>query len=471
MKNILYPLFLILGITTFAQNKQILFGFSEVPQSIMQNPGMVVPQKAHYGIPFLSQIHVNGGSSGVSAYDIFREGGDINARIRNKIFDMENTDFFTATEQLEIVSAGWRSPSGIYFSAGMYQEFDFITYFPRDLAILAWNGNQDYLDYEFDLGEISTTGDFMTVYHLGANKQISEKLTLGLRLKVYSSMFSFRSVDNRGTFVTTLGDENSDNIYEHTVKNADITVETSGYISLRDNDGAKDVTNEILSRAFFGGNVGVGVDLGMTYQISNDITLTASALDLGAIFHTKGVENYRAHGTYTLDGVELIFPPLSEGEATYPYYENLVDEIEREIPVDTLHNSYTQFRPAKINVGLAFGLGRLNLSGDCDCLHMDSKLKKIQGFGLQFYSIFRPKGPQMAGTLFYHRKLADFLAAKLTYTADSYSFTNVGLGVAANFGKFNFYLAADNLISYSNIAKAKSVSLQLGLNVLINQPE
>jgi hypothetical protein len=91
-----------------------------------------------------------------------------------------------------------------------------------------------------------------------------------------------------------------------------------------------------------------------------------------------------------------------------------------------------------------------------------------QAVGAQFYSIFRPKGPQMAGTLFYYRKIADFLAAKATYTIDSYSFSNVGLGLVTDIGKFNFYIAVDNLLHFGNLAKAKSVSLQLGFNIKFN---
>ena len=463
-----YILFLV-GVFAISQNKQILYGFDDVPQSLMLNPGIEVSQKKHYGIPFLSQIHFNGGSSGVSVHDIFEDGGNINDRITQKIFEMRNTDFFTATQQLELINFGWRAKNEIYFSGGIYQEFDFIAYFPRDLAILAWEGNQDYLDYEFDLGEISTTGDFMTVYHFGLNKRISDKLTVGARLKLYSSMFSYRSVNNAGTFVTRLGDTDSANIYEHTIQNADVSVETSGYASLRELDGVSQVTNEILGRAFFGGNFGVGVDLGFTYNINEAWTLSASALDVGAIFHSKDVENYRAHGTYTMDGINLIFPSLSEGESTFPYYDDLEDEAEREIPFDTLHNSYTQFRPAKLNAALSFGFGRFNLSKECDCMNMGGSDLHKHNVGFQFYSIFRPKGPQMAGTLFYRRRVTDYFSAKATYTVDSYSFSNVGLGISADIGKVNFYLAADNLIKYGNLAKAKSVSLQLGFNIIIDE--
>ncbi len=471
MRNLLFFLFSLWGISVIAQNKQILYGFEEIPQSLMLNPGGKAPQKKHYGIPFFSQIHINGGASGVSVYDIFGESTvDINTRIENKIFEMENTDFFTATQQLELINFGWRAKNGIYFSGGIYQELDFITYFPRDLAILAWKGNRDYLDYEFDLGEISTTGDLLTAYHFGLNKQLTDKLTVGLRAKVYSSMFNFRSINNRGTFTTTLGGEDSPNIYEHTVQNADVSVETSGYASLREMDGGGQVASEILGRVFFGGNLGVGVDVGATYQINKHWEVSASALDLGAIFHSKDVETYRAHGTYTLDGIELIFPPLADGENTFPYYDDLGDEIERELPIDTLNNSYSQFRPLKMNASLKYGFGNpIDGRGDCDCRNMDKGISYSQAVGLQYFSVSRPKGMQMAGTFFYYRRISDFLAAKATYTVDPYSNSNVGLGAVVDIGTFNFYIAADNLLKYGNIAKAKSVSLQLGFNIIIDE--
>ena len=456
--------------SAIAQNKQVLYGLEDIPQALLLNPGSKVFQKKHYGIPFLSQIHVNVGASGVSAYDIFGNSSiDINTRIRNKIFELKNTDFFTATEQLELISFGWRNSKDIYYSGGIYQELDLITYFPRDLAILAWEGNRDYLDYEFDLGEISATGDLLTVYHFGINKALSNKLTVGVRAKLYSSMFSFRSTNNRGAFVTRLGDGDA-NIYEHTVQDANVSVETSGYASLRELDGANEVTSEILGRAFFGGNFGIGVDLGATYDFTDRWTGSASFLDVGTIFHSKDVESYRATGTYTLNGIELIFPPLGDGETTIPYYDNLTDEIEDAIPVDTLHNSYSQFRPVKFNASLKYTFGRpTDGRDDCDCRGMDKSIERNQAVGIQYYTIFRPKGPQMAGTLFYYRRLYNFLSAKATYTVDPYSFSNLGLGLVADIGIVNFYIAADNLLRLENIAKAKSISLQLGFNIKIDQ--
>lgn len=452
-----------------SQNKQVLYGLNDAPQSLMVNPGGIVPQKKHFGIPFLSQIHLNGGASGVSVFDIFGESDlDINTKIRNKIFELDATDFFTVTQQLELLSFGWKNKNEIYFSGGMYEELDFITYFPRDLAILAWEGNRDYLDYPFNLGELSFTADLLTVYHFGANKQLTDRLTVGARIKVYSSLISFSSTNNSGTFTTSF-DEDGVNIYDHTIENADLTINTSGYASLRDLDGGGAVSSEILGRSFFGGDLGVGLDVGATYQVTERITATASVLDFGAIFYGNDTENYQAKGNYNLNGIALIFPPLADGEATLPYFDNLEDDLEREVPIDTLTNSYTRFRPLKMNASLEYGFGD-SLGGDvCDCLNKGVGGVWQQALGAQFYSIVRPKGPQYAGTFYYRRTISDFLTGKITYTADAFSMSNLGIGAVVNVGKFNFYITADNILRYGNIAKAKSVSLQLGFNIKIHE--
>ena len=464
MRNLLTYFLCLIGFFAISQNKQILYGFEEIPQSLLVNPGAKVDHEIHIGIPLLSQIHLNGGSTGVTVYDIFQEGNDdINSRILNRIHKMNNSDFLTATTQLELLSFGWGSRNATYFSGGIYQEMDFIAYFPRDLAILAVEGNRDYIGKSFNLGEMSTTGDLTTVYHFGYNKQINGRLTVGARVKLYSSMLSFRSVNNTGYFSTHIGE---DNIYQHTIQNADLTFKTSGYRSLKDLDG-KDRISEILGRSLFGGNLGLGLDFGFTYDINNSWKLSASALDVGAIFNSKDVESYRVHGSYTLDGINLLFPGLDEGEPTFPYYDNLEDEIDAAVFVDTLQSSYVQFRPLKLNASLSYGFGRYFGYDGCNCLKMAGKQYHKHIVGLHLYSIFRPKGPQGAATLFYRRKFTDYFSAKVTYTADSYSFTNVGLGVSSSFGNVNFYVAADNLLRYGNLAKAKNLSLQLGFNIKI----
>ena len=464
MKTSLYICVGLLVGSLYSQNKETLYDFVDLPQSLMLNPGADVDFNSHVGVPFLSQIHINAGFTGASLFDIFaNDGVDINDKIENTINNINSNDFITVTQQLELINFGWRSKrnKNLYYSAGLYQELDLITYFPKDFALLAYQGNQDFIDIPFRFSDISFTGELLTVYHIGYNKKVDKKLTFGARAKLYSSIFNVRSTNNSGLF-TTIETPQGNNIFQHIISNANVSVQTSGYASLREiesednSDGAKQVINKFLGRAFLGGNLGVGVDVGFSYKLRDQWTVTASAIDLGAILYAKDVETYRARGNFVFEGLEV---PLTGGNG-----QDVLDELEDSIPFDTLSTSYVALRPLKLNGSIKYSFNKYR-SADCNCFN-DNKVLYQDAFGLQIYTQFRPKRSQYAASLFYYRRLSSFLKTKLTYTIDDYSFNNIGLLLSSHINKINFYISANNLLEYSNIADARGASIQLGFNVI-----
>jgi hypothetical protein len=470
MRSILtYSVAVLATFSSLSQNKQLLYGLESVPQSLLLNPGGEIDAQKHFGIPFFSGFHINAGTSGVNVYDIFgNDTGDINTKIRDKISDLSDKDFFTITQQIELLNFGWRSQEGTYFSAGWYGETDFIAYFPKDVAVLATEGNRDYINVPFDIGQISARGDATSVFHFGMNKQLSRKLTIGGRAKLYSSLISVSSTNNTGT-INTVPSENGLNVYEHRLSNIDFSFQSAGLTSLTALSGDRaGITTTVMGRALFSGNYGLGVDVGFTYQLTDKVRLSASALDIGAIFHVTDTDTYRIQGDYTLNGIELVFPPIEDGEFTLPYYNDLEDEIDRELKLDTISKSYVQTRPLKVHAQLAYNFGKFIGGAACDCLEK-GRIRRVNEMGVHLYVIKRPKGPQTAGTFFYRRRFGTNFSLKGTYTVDSYSKDNVGAAMVMDIGKFNFYIAADNLLRYENLAKANSVSLQLGLNLKWDQ--
>ncbi|SEL98698.1 hypothetical protein SAMN04487910_3815 [Aquimarina amphilecti] len=456
----------LLGYSGYSQNKETLYDFTDLPQSLMLNPGADVNFKYHAGVPFLSQIHLNVGFRGTSIYDIFADDGrDINDKIENTINTLTSKDYFTLTQQLDIINFGWRSKNNkdLYYSAGLYQELDLIVYFPKDFAVLAYQGNQDFINVPFRFSNISATGELLTVYHFGYNKKVSKKLTFGARAKLYSSMFNFRSTKNRGTF-TTIETPQGNNIYQHVISNADVSLQTAGYASLRDiesednSDGSKQVLNKFLGRAFLGGNLGVGFDVGFTYKLEDQWTITGSATDLGVIFYTKDVETYQARGNFVFEGFET---PITDDNG-----QDILDELEEAIPIDTLNTSYAALRPLKLNGSIKYSFNRYD-DGTCNCFVEGEDPPYQDAFGLQVFSQFRPKRPQYAASLFYYKRLSNFLKAKLTYTVDDYSYKNIGFLMSTHINKINFYISANNLLEYSNLAEARGASIQLGFNVIM----
>ncbi|WP_298903648.1 DUF5723 family protein [uncultured Psychroserpens sp.] len=461
---------LLLSVLAIGQNKELLYDFNDLPQTLNQNPGALVSFDKHFGIPLLSQFHLNVGSSGISAYDIFKDDGvNINTKIRNAIFFLSKRDYFTLNQQLEVINGGWRKNETTYFSYGIYEEADIIAYFPKDLAILLWDGNADYIGQSFSLGDVSFKGEVLSVFHFGINKQVSKKLTIGARAKLYSSIANVNSTNNSGTF-TTRPSTTGDNVYEHVFQFLDGKAQTSGIASLLadDNSDIKEDIKTLRKRVFLGGNLGLGVDVGFTYQPKEQHVITGSLLDLGAVFHTKDVETYHLNGSYTTEGVELVFPPLINAEGTTPYWQNLEDEFDENIKIDTLKGNYVTWRSTKFNASYRYNFGKEN-GEDCDCYA--GKKPYQNAVGLQLFSIFRPRQPQFAATAFYYRRLFDFLRLKLTYTVDDFSYHNIGLGASFHIGSFNMYFMGNNLSELQNISRAQSVSLQFGINLIFDSDE
>ncbi len=453
---------------SFSQNKQILYGFSEIPQSLLLNPGGKVKNDWYFGIPLLSHIHGNVGISGSTVYDIFADDNiDFNTKLQNAVYNMKPTDFFRVNQQLEIFSGGFAFgrtyEKNEYLSFGMYQEFDFLAYFPRDYAVLALEGNQTNINRIFNASHFSAKAEVVSVFHIGYNKKVNDKFTFGARGKIYSSIINVNSTRNRGNFITMTGDNN---FYNH-IFNLDLELRTSGITSLTDDDSDFE-TKDLVKRMLFGGNLGLGLDVGFTYNFKEQWTFDASLLDIGFIRHSKDVENFEIKGTYTFEGINPIFPDSGSGQTADEYWSEIEEDFEDLFTVDSTTTKYTTWRPVKLNTSLNYAFGR-KMDETCDCLKEKGDYQNA--IGMQLYAISTPKRPQLALTAYYYRRLFKGLRAKATYTIDSYTFNNLGLGVSAHFGNVNFYVMADNFLQYKNIYNAQSVSLQLGFNYIFNKNE
>ena len=467
MKRISLLMLLFSWFVSSSQNKQILYGFSELPQALLLNPGGKITNDWFFGVPLLSHIHVKGGTSGATLFDIFADDGiDFNAKLQNAINRMDSKDFFSANQQLEVFSGGFAFGNAYekneYLSFGLYQELDFILYFPKDYAVLALEGNQNNINRVFNANDLSANAELISVFHLGYNKKVNKNFTFGVRGKIYSSILNLNSTKNRGTFRTVPG---VNNFYDH-IFDLDLQVRTSGIVSLDGDSGfePKDLTKRIL----FGGNLGLGFDVGFTQLLNKQWQLSASLLDVGFIRHSKDIENNVLNGNYTFEGINPIFPETGSGQTADEYWSEIEEDFEDLFSIDKTTTKYTTWRPVKFNASLDYAFGE-KVEETCNCTKEESGY--LNAIGMQVFAMSRPKQPQVSLTAYYYRRLFEGLRAKATYTIDSYSFTNLGLGISAHFGSVNFYLMADNFLEYKNIYNAQSVSLQLGFNYIFNKNE
>jgi hypothetical protein len=455
----------------FAQNKQVLYDFVEVPQALMLNPGMQTDFKWYAGIPLVSGISAYAGSNGIAVNDIFANDGlDINVKVRERMLNgMTIRDEFSANQQIEWFSGGFRGRDpNVFYSFGAYLEVDNIVFWPSDYAFLIMDGNVGQLNRRFDLDHLKARGAMVNVVHFGLNKKIGKRLTVGGRAKYYAGLADYNTTQNKGYLVNTLGQNN----ILATTLSADMKLRTSGFNELSNADEGAGLGSTLLKRTFFGGDIGLGVDLGFSYALTEQTVITGSILDFGFIYHSGDVETYTLKGNATVEGIEI---DILEDFANLnrDFWQDLVDDVEELVPFEEKNNPYITFRPTKVYGSLRHGFGKpIGATAlDCDCtltgdVGNNRMLRYRNEVGGQLFLINRPRGPQAAITGFYLRRFGNLLALKATYTADKFSYTNIGLGINLQAGPVNFYAMADNLLSYQNIAGSHYASFQFGLNII-----
>ena len=444
----------LIGLNSFSQNKQVLYDFAGLPQTLLLNPGLETDYKFHIGMPLLSGISSEIKSTGFSLSEIFSVNNNtINDKISAVLNKIDANDYLKVNTQIEVFSAGFRFDKKTYVSFGFYQELDAIGYLPKDALTLINQGNTSYLNKSFSISEMIYKLDVLGVIHAGISRKVSDKLTLGGRFKVYSSALNLETTNNSGTFTTRLG---NNNIYVHHLDNVNFNTRTSGLIS--NNEYISDASTYI-ENSLLGGNLGAGIDLGFTYHVTPQLQLSGSLIDLGFVQHTKNIKNKLIVGSFTFEGIEFEF------DSNRNYWGELDAALKEQLPIVDNQDSYTSWRPAKVNAAIKYSFGEKR-SKYC----YDNTLKDFytNAFGAQLYSVFRPLRQQFAFTSFYEKSFSNKLQAKITHTIDDYSYYNIGVGVSAKIWKINFYGILDNLTKLSDISTSNNVSLQFGFNLLFN---
>jgi len=456
MKKILFFILILSAVKIPAQNKQVLYDFAELPQTLLLNPGAETNYKFHFGLPLMSGFSVDFGSKGLVLSDLFAiDNRNINDKISTVLNTLTTRDFLKFNSQIEIFNGGFRLDDKTYLSFGLYNEIDFIIYYPIDFFLLFREGNDQYLNKSFNFSQFLFKLDVLGVIHAGVSRKMNDQLTVGGRFKIYSSALNIESSNNTGTFTTVLG---TDNIYKHYLSNININARSSG---LFNGDEVIGDSNTYVNNTFLGANLGIGVDFGATYHINQQLEFSGSILDVGFINHKKNIKNTTAKGNFVFEGVEFQYDPNNP----INYWGQIDSNFRKQLPTDENQESYISWRPTKLNVALKYSFGEIRSKICYDNTYKDFYTDAI---GVQLYSIFRPLSPQLALTGFYQKSITHKIHTKVTYTIDDFSYANIGAGFSAQFGKVNFYGMLDNILEYSNLSAANSISLQMGVNLIFN---
>ena len=442
MRKILFYFFLLFAIAMQAQ-QQIAFSFGETPQTLLLNPGSETNYKSHFGIPVLSNFQLTIGNTGFQMGDLFsNDSRPFNEKFEKVLEQLSPDDYINLNTKIDVLNFGYRYNNKIYISVGFYEELDLMVYFPKDAIEGLYYGNDPFFNRSFSVSQAIMKADLLGVLHAGISKKIDEKLTIGGRFKIYSSSLNVETNNNSGSITTTT---NTTNITRLTLQNLDAEVSTSGLDNF----------------SLLGGNLGVGFDVGLTYHFSPQIEFTGSILDLGFVKHSKNTRNFTAKGNYVLDGINFEYNP----DDPIDYWEQLSNDFKARIPNEETEDAYTSWRPMKLNAALKYSFGERR---NKFCYTKTHKQYYYNSIGFQMHTIMRPLKPQFSFTSFYEKSLSQKIHTKFTHTINDYSSTIFGAGASLQLGKLHVFGALDNVLGVRDLSTLNTISLNFGLNIIIN---
>ncbi len=456
MKNtFLFFAVLFFGNMGFSQNSVNFYNFSSLPQSLIQNPAYNIDKRVHVGIPVLSNVHLDVGSSGVVLYDLFADNSiPVEEKFRSALGQMKANDAFMLNQKTTVLDAGYRLNREDYLSFGYYQELDFYSNFPKSMAELFYEGTS-FINKRYTIEGYAMQAELLGVYHVGLQRKVDKDVSIGGRVKLYSGVFNVSSKKNKGYMYT---DINEDNQYVHGLSIVDVGARTSGVISVEE----ESIDDSNIGQRFFLGNLGLGLDLGMTYSLKNDFVLSASITDIGFVYNSRNVSNYHVLGSFRTDGIALDF----DEEHPTEYWEELESEFSDAVDISHNSNHYISWRPTQMVVDLKHVFAEKRLA-ECNYYGKPSSSMSSSAIGGLVRAQKRPETVLFGASIYYEKNFNNIFETRVSYTVDKFSYTNVGLSASLQLWKVNLFAGVNNIIGLADLSKANSASVQLGLNVLI----
>src|SRR5690606_7809592 len=98
--------------------------------------------------------------------------------------------------------------------------------------------------------------------------------------------------------------------------------------------------------------------------------------------------------------------------------------LDEHLTDETLFDSYSSGRPIKLNASIDYGF--LENAEPCNCHEPTGRRRYKHHLSFHWFSVKRPRGFVHAATLSFDKRFSNTFRARAAYTADSYSFSNLG---------------------------------------------
>jgi hypothetical protein len=427
-----------------AQNSQVLY-YMNLPQNHLLNPALRPSNSLYIGLPVISGINLNINNNILNFSDVIIKG-----QVSDSLVTFLHTDYnfdkflakikdknsFEPEASFQLFGLGFSAGKDMYIFLDINERIAGNVVFPGDLLKLALNGNEGFVGNKIDLSSFRADLKYYREFGLGFSKNFTNKLRIGVKGKLLFGIGGF-SIDNKSFGI------NVNNDYSHILV-SDMTLNISApvKVTMGADNNIKDIvfddsrfktSDGIKDNLLNTKNMGFGLDIGATYNISEKIMVSAALTDLGFIKWKTDVTNLQAKGRFEFSGIDLsdfINGTKTMDELGTETLESLKDSI----IISKSNDPFTTYLPFGVTLGGSYNISR-----------------RIS-IGLLSYSRFIGKQIRESLTLSANVNLGNSLSTSFSYSIANHQYDNLGAGLALRIGIFQFYMLADKIpVTWNNI--------------------
>jgi hypothetical protein len=404
-----------------------------LPQNHLLNPALRPSNSFYIGLPALSGLAINFNNNFVNLSDILITGQSDSIltflhpdyNIEDFISKLKDKNFLGADIGIQMLGLGFCAGKDLYFYIDIVDRAEGNLVVPGDLLKLGLIGNEDYVGTRIDLNSLNANLKYYREYGFGFSKNFGVKLRIGVKAKLLAGIAA-ANIQNNSLGLTVNDD------YTHSFDAdlaANISFPAKFYFDEDNLIEDMEVDEGMLRSAGFYtsmANMGLGLDIGAVYDISDKLSVSASVTDLGYIKWKDNITNFQARSTFLFSGFDIT--DVIDGTVSFDsLLTNMQDSLRNSFIFSDNRTPFTTFLPTGITFGASYNL------------------TKSFGIGLVSRSIISSGHFRQAVTLSGNLNLGNSLSTSLSYTAMNKRYDNFGAGLAFRAGFFQLYLLADRI--------------------------
>jgi len=282
-----------------AQQSNTFYLMHDVPQSNLLNPAVQLQCKYFVGIPALNSIHLSYSNTAFTYNDL---AGSDSWNIEGVFDQMHRVDLYSGEAMLHPISLGYRHKS-VYFTFHIAEKVHGYQTVPKDLAEMMAHGNGPFVGETARFDGLRSGAYHTREYSLGISKVMGPYLTAGIRARLLFGKANLHTGRSRVDLTTQEDNFGMFLDADYTLNGSfpvTITEDADGNINgivLEDIDPYQYMMNR--------GNQGFALDLGVIYRYNEQITLSASLLDLGFLKWKTDLNNLHGAGIFEYTGTDI----------------------------------------------------------------------------------------------------------------------------------------------------------------------